>query len=51
MLASVGGGTLILSATGLLVFGPGQILSVALAKMLAVGFYIAGGLLLTMNWR
>ncbi len=44
--AAVGAAALILSATGLLLFGPGPILTPTLAKILAVGLYIAGGLLL-----
>lgn len=51
LLGTVGGGVLILSGTGLLLFGPGPILTVFLAKMLAVGLYVAGGLLLAMRWR
>lgn len=47
MLAAVGGSTLILSGTGLLVFGPGQMLTVAFAEGLAIGLYVVGGLLLT----
>lgn len=51
MLAVVGGGALVLGGTGLLVFGPGQILTVAAAKALAIGLYVAGALFLTMSWR
>lgn len=47
--AIIGGSVLILSATGLLIFGPGPILTATFAKVLATGLYIAGGLLLTMR--
>jgi ubiquinone biosynthesis protein len=51
LVAAIGGGALILSGTGLLVFGPGAILTVTLAKVVATGLFIAGGLLLTLSWR
>ena len=51
MLSAVGGSALIHSGTGLLVFGPGQMLTVAFAEGLAVGLYVVGGLLLTSIWR
>jgi ubiquinone biosynthesis protein len=51
LLAAVGGGALLLSGTGLVVFGPGEILTVAFAKVLATVLYAAGGLLLSMSWR
>lgn len=51
LLAAIGGGALILSATALLLFGPGEILAATLAKVLAVGLYTAGGLLLIMRWH
>jgi len=51
MIAAVGGGALILSATWLLLLGPGQILTVDFAKVLATGLYVAGGLLLSSAWR
>lgn len=49
--AAVGAAALILSATGLLLFGPGQILDLTLAKILAAGLYVAGGLLLILSRR
>jgi ubiquinone biosynthesis protein len=51
MLAAVGGGALVLSATALLVFGPGQMLTDTLAEVLATALYVAGGLLLIQSWR
>jgi len=48
MVRAVSGGLLILSGTGLLLFGPG-ILTVFLAKLLAIGLYGTGGLLLIMR--
>ena len=51
VVAAVGGGALLLSGTGILVFGPGELLTVALAKVLAAGFCVAGGLLLIASWR
>jgi ubiquinone biosynthesis protein len=51
MIAAVAGSALVLSGTGLLVLGPGPILTVAAAKVLAIGLYIAGGLLLSASWR
>jgi len=50
-LVAIGGGALVLSATALLLFGPGEILTATLAKVLAVGLYTAGGLLLIMRWH
>ncbi len=49
--AAIGGGALVLSATGLLLFGPGEILTATLAEILAVGLYLAGGLLLITRWH
>jgi len=51
MLASMGGGALIVSGTLLLVLGPGSILSAALAKALAIASLVAGGLYLAAGWR
>lgn len=51
LLGTVGGGLLILGGTLLLLFGPGQILTVFLAELLAAGLYIAGGLLLITRRR
>jgi len=51
LLAAIGGGALVLSATALLLFGPGEILTATLAKVLAVGLYTTGGLLLIMRWH
>ena len=50
-LAVIGGGSLILGATLLLVLGPGQILSVTLTQVLAAGGLVTGGMLLTAGWR
>jgi len=50
-LVAIGSGALVLSATALLLFGPGEILTATLAKVLAVGLYTAGGLLLIMRWH
>ena len=47
----VGGGVLILSATGLLRLGPGPLLTAQVAKVLAVGFVVAGGVLFAARWR
>jgi ubiquinone biosynthesis protein len=51
MLAAIGGGALVLSGTGVLVFGPGEIITLAFAKLLATGLVIAGGLLIGLSWR
>jgi len=51
LLAAISGSALVLSATALLLFGPGEILTATLAKVLAVGLYTAGGLLLIMRWH
>jgi ubiquinone biosynthesis protein len=51
VITAVAGGALVLSGTWILVLGPGQILTVAFAKALAIGFYVAGGLLLSFAWR
>jgi hypothetical protein len=51
VLAMVGGGVLILSGTGLLLFGPGPLLTAEVAKVLDVGFVVAGGMLFATRWR
>ncbi len=51
VLAMIGGGVLILSGTGLLLFGPGPLLTAQVAKVLAVGFVVAGGMLFAARWR
>ena len=51
VLAAVTGGALVLSGTVLLVFGPGQLLSITTATVLALGLYVAGGLVLSASWR
>jgi ubiquinone biosynthesis protein len=51
LVAAVAGGALVLGGTGLLVLGPGEILTVAFAKVLASLLYVAGGLLLSAGWR
>jgi len=51
LLGTVGGSILILSGTLLLLFGPGRILTVSLAELLAAGLYVAGGLLLIRRRR
>jgi len=49
--AAIGAAALILSATGLLLFGPGQLLDPTLAKLLAIGLYTTAGLLLALRRR
>ncbi len=51
VLAMIGGGVLILSGTGLLLFGPGPLLTAQVAKVLAVGFVVTGGMLFAARWR
>ena len=51
MIAAVAGSALVLSGTGILVLGPGPILTVAVAKALAIGLYVVGGLFLSAGWR
>jgi ubiquinone biosynthesis protein len=49
ILSGIGGGTLILSGTLLLVFGPGPILSVSLTELLAVVCFLSGAALLVVR--
>jgi ubiquinone biosynthesis protein len=51
VLSAIGGGALVLSGTLLLLFGPGPILSVTLAKFLALACFLSGGFLLTAGLR
>jgi len=49
--AVIGGGALILSGTLLLLFGPGSILTIALAEGLGIACFLAGGLFLAIGQR
>ncbi|MFZ1538086.1 MAG: ubiquinone biosynthesis regulatory protein kinase UbiB, partial [Chromatiaceae bacterium] len=49
--ALIAGAGLIASGTLLLVFGPGPLISIPAAQVLAVGLILGGGLLLAGRWR
>lgn len=49
--AVVGGGSLVLSGTLLMLFGPGPLFSIEIAQVLAIGFVTIGGLLLAIGLR